>query len=633
MQFPFGPDSNDENDKKNKNSGDSERGKRVNPLSNPFLVRAMEQRAESKGAALEGEPMGAMDLSMKMGRRLLDQARKKEGPLGERLRGEMETAGFSFGPRGAIGFKDPKERTRGGDGRQPGQGSQTQGGDGRQPGQGSQTQGGDDNPTSIALTPGRGAKRQEGQPMQTTEMVRRALMRPFGGEGARSQGDPLAFLNARLPDTDEDDLLEAEGLISAAETTLAEQSANADDPLTAKLIATRAEEAKSMMAALAGEKAIRETSVPSSSFETVTASPPQDEEESNGSKTPHPEERRSLVSKGEEEDTPATEALLEGVERARQAGPADSIQLARADTGIQNDAETPAGQQAQSEGAKPESTHQVAQAIPPSVAPPGLPRDKPRPSQHSNNPATGVQAGPQGDIMLQFQNSDPESIETIGRPKSLPQNFDEQRATQTFQRYRNNLKPVEGGFANDSSDSGGPTQKGFSQITLNGLKARDPELWGHLPAQSKNLTDPEIDAVFRIEFYNKPKIDLLEQVPGLAQAAPKLAEQVFDSGIQSGPAQAGKFLQEALQEALPGLDLTDSVTDKSGNKSRALTGNIGPATRKAVEEAIKQGLIGQVNNAMVDKRKTFMQDLVKKRPKDQKYLKGWLGRAEDFRGP
>ncbi|WP_183417806.1 hypothetical protein, partial [Limibacillus halophilus] len=108
----------------------------------------------------------------------------------------------------------------------------------------------------------------------------------------------LAFLNARLPDTDEDDLLEAEGLISAAETTLAEQSANADDPLTAKLIATRAEEAKAMMAALAGEKAIREESVPSPSFETVTASPPPDEGSSTRRHNPHPEERRSLVSKG-----------------------------------------------------------------------------------------------------------------------------------------------------------------------------------------------------------------------------------------------------------------------------------------------------------------------------------------------
>jgi uncharacterized membrane protein len=271
MQFPFGPDSDDENDKKNKNGGDRESGKRVNPLGNPFLVRAMEQRAEAKGAALEAEPMGAMDLSMKMGRQLLDQARRKEGPLGERLRGEMETAGFSFGSRGAIGFKDPKERARG-----------------------------EGKSTSIALTPGRGAKRQEGQPMQTTEMVRSALNRPFGGEGARNQGDPLAFLNARLPDTDEDDLLEAEGLISAAETTLAEQSANADDPLTAKLIATRAEEAKAMMAALAGEKAIRETSVPSPSFETVTASPPQDEGVSGTAPSPHPEEPRSGVSKGQE---------------------------------------------------------------------------------------------------------------------------------------------------------------------------------------------------------------------------------------------------------------------------------------------------------------------------------------------
>jgi hypothetical protein len=216
-------------------------------------------------------------------------------------------------------------------------------------------------------------------------MVRSALNRPFGGEGARNQGDPLAFLNARLPDTDEDDLLEAEGLISAAETTLAEQSANADDPLTAKLIATRAEEAKAMMAALAGEKAIRETSVPSPPFETPSARAPQDEGDSGtpnphpeGSSTrrnnPHPEEgSNDPVSKGEAQDTPATEALLEGADRARQAGPADGIQIASADSGIQSDAAAPLGQQAQSGGAEPENSPQVAQAIPPGAAPSNQP--------------------------------------------------------------------------------------------------------------------------------------------------------------------------------------------------------------------------------------------------------------------
>ncbi|WP_183417849.1 hypothetical protein, partial [Limibacillus halophilus] len=206
----------------------------------------------------------------------------------------------------------------------------------------------------------------------------------------------LAFLNARLPDTDEDDLLEAEGLISAAETTLAEQSANADDPLTAKLIATRAEEAKAMMAALAGEKAIRETSVPSPSFETPSARAPQDEGVSGTALSPHPEEPRSGVSKGQEgsndpvskgeaskgdditasphpeeaapaavskgegsggsattgtdttdearaarrDDTRAIDALAEGRERARLAAGdgAEGVQIASADTGFQSDA-------------------------------------------------------------------------------------------------------------------------------------------------------------------------------------------------------------------------------------------------------------------------------------------------------
>jgi hypothetical protein len=143
-----------------------------------------------------------------------------------------------------------------------------------------------------------------------------------------------------------------------------------------------------MMAALAGEKAIRETSVPSPSFETVTASPPQDEGETENSKglkgphpegsndpvskggaskgdditaTPHPEEAApAAVSKGEgsggsattgtdttdearaarRDDTRAIDALAEGRERARLASgdETEAIQIASADTGFQSDA-------------------------------------------------------------------------------------------------------------------------------------------------------------------------------------------------------------------------------------------------------------------------------------------------------
>ncbi|MET4807438.1 hypothetical protein [Limibacillus sp. MBR-115] len=64
-------------------------------------------------------------------------------------------------------------------------------------------------------------------------------------------------------------------------------------------------------------------------------------------------------------------AALEEEERIRQAGPADGIQIASADTGIQSDAAAPLGQQAQTARSEPARNLQVAQA----------------PSRHGKSPA------------------------------------------------------------------------------------------------------------------------------------------------------------------------------------------------------------------------------------------------------
>ncbi len=190
-----------------------------------------------------------------------------------------------------------------------------------------------------------------------------------------------------------------------------------------------------------------------------------------------------------------------------------------------------------------------------------------------------------------------------------------------FTRFRQNLKPWEGGFANrgPKADPGGATQKGVSQKFLSDLNKQHPQ-WG-LPKASKSLTDAQINGIYRKEFFDKPNIQKVVDIPGLQGQAPKLAEQLFDSGVLHGTERAGKFLQQSLDGVL-GTDLT--VTNAQGQ--RVYDGIVGSGTRAVIAQAVRDGKAAAVNDAMVSKRLAFMRTspILKNNP-------GWIPRAESFK--
>jgi lysozyme family protein len=192
-----------------------------------------------------------------------------------------------------------------------------------------------------------------------------------------------------------------------------------------------------------------------------------------------------------------------------------------------------------------------------------------------------------------------------------------------FQQYRGNLGPREGGIANrpKTADPGGLTNKGMSQKELDRL--RQIPRWSNLPARSAQLTDTQIDAIFHEEYFKRPQIEKLANVPGLSAAAPKLAEQVFDAGVQHGILDAGRWLQESIDE-VTGTDLR--VTDKKGNK--LYDGIVGSGTRRALETAVANGKAKEINNRIVQKRVPYM----KSRPEFGSNP-GWILRAKSFEMP
>lgn len=98
-------------------------------------------------------------------------------------------------------------------------------------------------------------------------------------------------------------------------------------------------------------------------------------------------------------------------------------------------------------------------------------------------------------------------------------------------------------------------------------------------------------------------------------------EQLFNTGVLHGSDTAGRLVQQSLDEVL-GTDLRE--TDESGDK--VYDGNVGPKTRAAIDQAIQEGKIEEVNDRMVDKRIEFMRTLpnFSENP-------GWIPRAKQFR--
>lgn len=91
----------------------------------------------------------------------------------------------------------------------------------------------------------------------------------------------------------------------------------------------------------------------------------------------------------------------------------------------------------------------------------------------------------------------------------------------------------EGGYSNHPADPGGPTNKGVIQ------RVYDAYRHGRgLPVRSvKLLEDAEIRDIYHRQYWDAVRGDDLP--PGIDYA-------VFDAGVNSGPAQAAKWLQRAL---------------------------------------------------------------------------------------
>ena len=161
----------------------------------------------------------------------------------------------------------------------------------------------------------------------------------------------------------------------------------------------------------------------------------------------------------------------------------------------------------------------------------------------------------------------------------------------------------EGGYVNDARDAGGATRWGITEPVARQEGYRGP---------MRGLPRAAAVDIYRRLYWARPGFDRV------ADRAPALAGELFDTGVNMGPAVATGFLQRALNALNRGAsDYPDLARD----------GRIGPKTLAALEAFLaRRGTCGEtVLRKAVDalQGERYLR-LAERRPANEAFLYGWL---------
>jgi lysozyme family protein len=151
----------------------------------------------------------------------------------------------------------------------------------------------------------------------------------------------------------------------------------------------------------------------------------------------------------------------------------------------------------------------------------------------------------------------------------------------------------EGGFANDSYDSGGRTMKGVTQRVYDAWRASQGKPRGDVG----KITDAEVAAIYSDNYWKKALCNELQAHLDLVQ---------FDTAVNMGPNRAIRILQQAV--------------------GVASDGDFGPATRQACAACSAPVAVARYCSI----REALYRRFAEARGQDR-FLAGWLNRLNDLR--
>ncbi|MFZ4690842.1 MAG: glycoside hydrolase family 108 protein [Polymorphobacter sp.] len=159
----------------------------------------------------------------------------------------------------------------------------------------------------------------------------------------------------------------------------------------------------------------------------------------------------------------------------------------------------------------------------------------------------------------------------------------------------------EGGYVDHPHDRGGPTNFGITESVA------DSAGW---VGAMRDLPRDFAIAIYRRRYWTLPGLD------GVSALAPKVAAELFDTGVNMGPAVAAGFLQRSLNALnRQGRDWPDIAVDRA----------IGPATLAAVRRYLAvrgdEAVLLKALNALQGARYV---ELAEGRQANEFFLFGWL---------
>ncbi|KEQ51394.1 glycoside hydrolase family 108 protein [Sphingobium chlorophenolicum] len=161
----------------------------------------------------------------------------------------------------------------------------------------------------------------------------------------------------------------------------------------------------------------------------------------------------------------------------------------------------------------------------------------------------------------------------------------------------------EGGYGNHPADRGGPTNFGITQAV-----ARANGFLGDMRALPRSVAV----AIYRRLYWEKPGFAFV------AEIAPSVAEELFDTAVNMGPGTASGFLQRALNALNRNeADYPDLKVDQSvGGKTLAALGAFLKLRGRSGEKVLLKAL-----EALQGERYLA---LAESRPANEAFLYGWL---------
>lgn len=167
-----------------------------------------------------------------------------------------------------------------------------------------------------------------------------------------------------------------------------------------------------------------------------------------------------------------------------------------------------------------------------------------------------------------------------------------------------NLINLEGGYVNDKNDSGGETNFGITKAVA--------QVYGYTGLMKDMKKEKAVD-IYEKLYWQPLKLDLIQIIDW------KIAEELFDTGVNCGVSTSAKFLQRTLNALNNRQKLyPDLVVD----------GVIGASTINALKlyMAARENYGGAkiLLRALNCLQGAYYIDIAERREKDETFLFGWL---------